>query len=459
MKFSSFVGRSKELERLRHVLLRDDPSDLVIQSIEGPGGIGKTSFFDKILGELNLHSLGFLILRIDGNKRGNASLDQLIGSLIDSAKPGRVLDKPMRTIFSRTADAISSIERIRSESIELLRKQEGGEDRIPELIRLYDFLVSAGKTLNSTVPASKDYVNAEALEKASPEITETLEKLGFFKEDAVSFWDKFGLGDSALVRKIKQNAPHALAQCLADDLKQIMVGKTESGEFQPGFGVVKGLKRLLLIVDDYESLQSVVSEFLISNFLMMMKDVGFAVTVVILGRDRLSATHPSWDQHHSSVMANSLQIKPLSKDEMNELLEKLDVHDPVEKERAWTDTRGYPFYVTLWANEWGNGGRSAVMLKQFYSRITRWMTDRQRGWLDQVIHMRDINLATLKAVFGAEEAREVMTWFENEASVRDTNAKSFTVNEYARSRLLEYLALRDPDGHETLAIKAARAGT
>ncbi|WP_414970442.1 hypothetical protein [Caballeronia sp. 15711] len=457
MKFSSFVGRSKELERLRQVLLRDT-SGLVIQSIEGPGGIGKSSVFEKILDELNLHSLDFLILQIDGNKQENVSLDQLIKSLIDSAKSGKALNKPVRALFPRTADAISATERMRSEAIEQLIKQKGGEEFVQLFNSAFDTMVSLGNAINSTAPATKGYIDAEALGKASPEIKEAIEKLSAFKSESIPLWERFGIGDSVETRnEIKRNAPQALAQCLVDDLRNIVLGKTESGEFLPGFGSIRGVKRLLLIVDDYESLQSVMGEFLISNFLRKMRDVGFAVTVVILGRDRLSATHPSWDQHYSSVMANSLQIKPLSKEEMNELLDELEVSDSAEKERAWMDTRGYPFYVTLWANEWSNGGRSAVMLKQFYSRITRWMTDRQRGWLDQVIHMRDINIATLKAVFGAEEAPEVMAWFENEASVRDLNTKSFTVNEYARSRLLEYLALRDPEGHETLAKKASCA--
>lgn len=457
MKFSSFVGRTKEQDRLRQILLRDDPDGLVIQSIEGPGGIGKSTVFEKILDELNLHVLDFLTLRIDGNKWGNVSLDQLIGSFVDSARSDKLLNKP-RTLFSRTADAISATERIRSESIEQLEKQKGGEDFVKVFNNAFDAMVSLGQAVNATAPATKGYLDAEALGKASPEIKEAIEKLGAFKTESIPVWEKLGIGDSANLRNgLKKNAPQILAQCLVDDLKGILLGKDDSGNIKPGFGAIRGVRRLLLIVDDYESVQSVVAEFLISNFLMMVKNAGFAVSVIILGRDRLSATHPSWDQHHSSVMANPLQIRPLSREEMNELLERLDVHDPAEKERAWTDTRGYPFHVTLWVEEWANGGRSALMLKQFHARITRWMTDRQRVWLDQLIHMRDINIATLKSVFGIEEAEEVMTWFENEASVRDIHAKSFTVNEYVRSRLMEYLALRDPDGCEALAKKAAFA--
>lgn len=457
MKYSSFVGRGKELERLRQVLLRDDPSGLVIQSIEGPGGIGKSTIFNRTIDDLKLESQGFVILRVDGNKREDAGLEHLIDSMISSAKFGKLFEKPVRDFFSRTADAISSVERIRSESREDFKKI-GGDDNDPDFNRFLDVLISAGKAINQAVPASKDYVNADELGKHAPNIAEAAENLQSLKEETVYFWEKFGIGDSATIRnEIRRGrAPRALAKCLADDLKQIILGKSEAGDLQQGFGMVRGTKRVLLVIDDYESLQSVISEFLISHFLGCMQDIGFAVTVVILGRDKLSVTNTSWNQHHSSSMAIPLVIKPFSREEVNELLEKFDVFDPAEKERAWVDTRGYPYYVALWADEMSAGGRSAVMLQEFYSRITKWMTDRQRGWLDQLVHMRDINLSTLRAVFDEGEAEEVMSWFEGEASVRDPGASSYTVNKYTRSRIVEYLALRDPDGFEALAGKAAQ---
>lgn len=454
---SSFVGRTKELERLRQVLLRDDSRGLVIQSIEGPGGIGKSSIFNRALADLDLVSQGFLILRMDGNQPEGAGLEHLIRSLIDSAEFDKIPDKPIREIFPRTTDAISSAERIRSESREEFKKI-GGDDTDPSFDRFINAFLSVGKTINQVAPGSKSFVDAEELSGHAPNIAEAAEKLHSLKEDAGHFWEKFSIGDSAKIRKEirRGGAPRAFSQCLVDDLKQIVLGKSEAGESQAGFGSVRGTKRVLVVIDDYESLQSVVSEFLISHFLEYVKKIGFAITIVILGRDKLSVTNTSWNQHHSFSMANPIVIKPLSKEEVNEVLEKLDVHDPVEKERAWIDTNGYPYYLALWAEELDAGGRSAVMLNQFYSRITKWMTSRQRGWLDQLVHMQTINLSTLKAVFDTNEAEEVMSWFENEASVRDPKTSSYTVREYTRSRILEYLALRDPDGYQTLARNAAR---
>src|SRR3954447_8546170 len=108
---------------------------------------------------------------------------------------------------------------------------------------------------------------------------------------------------------------------------------------------------------------------------------------------------------------------------MDDLAELFGVVDSREKDRIWNDTLGYPYYLQLWVEEMKAGGRTAVMLKRFHDRITRWMTDEQKGWLDVVIFLDRVDKQTLSWYFeGSETIDQVFDWFEREASVRDTES-------------------------------------
>lgn len=129
-----------------------------------------------------------------------------------------------------------------------------------------------------------------------------------------------------------------------------------------------------------------------------------------------------------------------------------------EKERAWTDTQGYLLYVQLWIEEAEGGGQDALMLKRFHDRTTRWMTERERAWLKQVIFLTEVNKRTLTTMLeGEEKADEAQQWFESEGSFRDTTGSVFRGREYIRSRLVDYLRKSDPDQEEELELKGAIA--
>jgi len=131
---------------------------------------------------------------------------------------------------------------------------------------------------------------------------------------------------------------------------------------------------------------------------------------------------------------------------MDQLVESYGVSSDAEKERGWNDTQGYPYYVQLWIEEMEVGGRTVGILKRFYDRTTRWMSDREKKWLDSTLFLDAVNIRTLRCTLDNEkEAAEVFKWFEREGSVRDTSGRSFRVREYIRSRLIDYLRESDPD--------------
>jgi hypothetical protein len=142
-------------------------------------------------------------------------------------------------------------------------------------------------------------------------------------------------------------------------------------------------------------------------------------------------------------------LEPLSRQDMEELVESYGVRSPGEKERAWQDTQGYPFYVQLWIEEVESGGRSAVMLKRFYDRTTRWMSDKEKEWLHLTLFLEEVNKRSLRSMTeNGKEAEDAFRWFEREGSVRDTVGGGFRVREYLRSRLSDYLRISDPDLYE-----------
>jgi hypothetical protein len=241
-------------------------------------------------------------------------------------------------------------------------------------------------------------------------------------------------------------------------LSAILNKYREEDQIKVTHSKIKGIKRLLLILDDYEMLQEPLGEFLVGHLLPALRSANFQSLVLILGRDQLEATHPAWDHHLKPNLLKRIELAPLSRCEMDQLVESYGVRAQDEKERAWRDTQGYPFYVQLWIEEAASGGRSAVMLQRFHDRTTRWMSEREKGWLQHALFLNEVNIRTLREMLGNEqEAAEAFRWFEREGSVRDTHGNAFRVREYLRSRLIDYLQVSDPDHCELLRQKGALA--
>ncbi len=274
-----------------------------------------------------------------------------------------------------------------------------------------------------------------------------------------SFWEKWGYGGSTSLRNaIKENACRPLADALVSDLSAILAGYQRKDLFKLKPRKIKDIDRLLLILDDYEMLQDPLGEFLVGHLLPELRVANFQSVVIVIGRDQLEATHPAWDQHLKPNLVSRIDLAPLSRSEMDQLVESYGIREQKEKERAWRDTQGYPFYVQLWIEEMSSGGRTAVMLKRFHDRTTRWMNDREKTWLQNTLFLDEVNIRTLRGMLGNEEdAREAFRWFEREGSVRDTTSRAFRVREYIRSRLIEYLRVSDPDLCEQLGLKGELA--
>ena len=118
-------------------------------------------------------------------------------------------------------------------------------------------------------------------------------------------------------------------------------------------------------------------------------------------------------------------------------------------------TQGFPFLLGLLIDGLGEeGASSALFLRKFFDRTTRWMSSEEREWLIRVCYLDAVNLDSLATVFPVAEVEKVQSWFEREASIRDPAATRFQVRPLIREKVLRYQELRAPSRHLELREKA-----
>ena len=464
MAVEHFVGRQDAVRHLRDTLTGHNQAGrkLAVQSIEGPGGIGKTYLFDYVVDTTSLSDRNFLTLKINGDVDGNdpsaRTLVRSVARLVESAKADAIRRKPSGFYFPSVGNVIRTIEMIRNEAIaELQKKLPGNEEGRTALVRFLDLAFEMGKRVNESIPITKKHVNVRELAIAKQLLEEIVPTMVSLHEEGAYFFEKVGWFSKsrALRNSIKENACKAIADALVSDLSAILQHWRPENKRKATHGKVPGIDRLLLILDDYEKLQESLDEFLVGYLLPALHSANFESTVILLVRDKLEVTHPAWDQHRKQNLLPRVNLDHLSRAEMDQMVESFGIRSADEKDRAWRDTGGYPFHVQLWVEEVESGGRTAVMLKRFHDRITRWMSDGQKQWLEHALFLDAVNIRSLRGMLGNDdEAREAFRWFERTGDVRDTAGTSFRVREYLRSRLVDYLRVSDPDRCEELELRS-----
>ena len=462
MPVEHFVGRREAIQRLALVLKGTDRAGdkLTIQSVEGPGGIGKTCLFNHVLASNELVDQKYLTLKVDGNDPSASSLVRAIPRMVDSAQAEAIRGRQAGSYFPEVDRITKAIETIRGEAIaEFQKRQPGDQEGQSALSRFLDLAFETGKRISDAVPITKKYINIREIEKSWRLLEGLVPTMVSLREETAWFWEKLGLGESTALRNsIKENACGPLSDALVSDLSTILHGYLGKDWWRPNKPKVEGIDRLLFVIDDYEKLEEALGQFLIEHFFPALRTASFQSVVVILGRDQLVNSHAAWDQHLKPVLRKPITLDPLSRNEMDELVASYIVGGRDEQDRAWSDTQGYPFYVQLWIEEIESGGRSAVMLKRFHDRTTRWMSDEQKRWLQATLFLDEVNIRTLRCMVGsAEEAKQAFRWFEREGSVRDTTGSPFRVREYLRSRLIDYIRVSDPDRYDELRRSGQQA--
>ncbi|NJD36863.1 MAG: hypothetical protein FIA89_00850 [Geobacter sp.] len=447
---NNFVGRNTAVEQLKLVLTGQTTNgSLTIQPIEGPGGIGKTYLLDHVIENTNLDQRNYLTLKVTGNAEFPRTLSSCITELITRADGKLLNKKPAKHYFENTKKVIKELNSVVNDIKNGDAKQKLNIEpkKIGELIEL---ILQTGGKLPPVIPGV-DFKKLEHWYKELKPYIEQIPKLPLPIPDWI-------IPGETLRQLLRQDSRIPLSQALVTDLTTILHGYPSGVWYKPTVDKLVGIDRLLLIIDDYESLQYPMGDFLTQHFLPALAAAPFETLVVIICRDKLGVTSTTWPQQFQKYLQPSVVVSHLNRDEMDNLVEFYGYKTKEEKDRAWHDTEGYPYLVQLWIEEANAGGRTVGTLKMFYDRTTRWMNEYQKKWLEHVIFLNHVHTETLhKMLSTGDEPDVVMNWFENEGSIRDPNANVFKVREFIRSRLCEYIEKRDPKRHRELTERGKAA--
>lgn len=449
------VGRQAQVERLRSVLEFKNlaAEKMTILGIEGPGGVGKSSLITMAESGIDYKTLHVLRVSLDSTEP-TTTLIEFVERLTQAIKfeAGRNYSRA-DIVLKETENATAIARQLLSEA-----QEEVSEDGDPTSVtNIFHKAVALGKQINKISKKSKDWVDFEKVDNCiqQPDLNSMIFA---FQEELPKWWNTLGIGSESknLRNAIRQNAAKIFAATLAKDIEAILYGYKIENIGKPMPSKISDCDRLLLVIDDFESISEISAEFLARYFLPKLKDAMFQSVVVISGRDDLTATNPSWNQHlQVHLLDPSIDVGPLSRAEIDDIARD----EGVDAEVLWRDTDGYPYFIQLWIEANRRGGETALSLKKFYDRTTRWMTDQQKTWLNSCVFIDDISIDSIfKLTDSQSDAATIFSWFEMEGSIRDTSTKCFTVRSYVRGRILEYLRLRDPSGTSAQEDKARRLG-
>lgn len=446
-----YVGRDKQVKHLQEFIKFkkvDDSPSLMILSIDGPGGVGKSTLISMAEASINYNKLNALRLYIDASESMESILD-VVNKILKSVKY-EAANRYSRDniVMVKTESALEAADEIYKDAC----KEMSGKIDPQVIYSGYKKLISLGKSLNNFSKKSKEYVDFCKLESTSDGVKNIADIIAFNNEYP-NFLEKLGVYSESkkLRNKLRTNALDEFSVSLKKDLDIILAGYDLKDITKPLPEKISGCDRLIMFIDDYEKINSVTDGFVVKYLLPALSKAKFQVSVIISGRDELTATDSEWDQHFKANMADPIDLGPLSKSEIKEIA----IAENVDPDALWKDTGGYPYFIQLWIESRNRGGETVISLKKFYERTTKWMTDEQKKWLDSCIFIDKINLDTLEDFMGSsEEAENVLNWFKNEASIRDTKTRWFSVRSYIRIRLKDYLEINSPRKFAMLNEKA-----
>lgn len=433
-----FVGRRGPVAQLSQWLEGEgiDPhtGPLRVGTIYGPGGIGKTFLLDSCLRGAAFSSSRTpsapkvrenLEIRMDGRKDIRSIEGWLGEELPLSSRPAIDANPKWFRRLRQSAEALRWI-RQRAEA-QLLKETLGDGAFQACLLHLLSFGLLPERAL-AQHPYDVKLVQLpyEELERA----VEVIKQLQAFQPEREWLG---GLRKGPRLRNaLRADVEGVLAQQLIDDLNDIFTAKGAP-------------KELLWIFDDYESIEPVLGDFLVSHVLDKLKAAGFPSLLLFIGRDNLLSTHTAWGQHYRPLLGERLiELKPFGHQEALELMRRRGVVQTEMCERIWEETQGYPFLLDLECEDALSGGRSALGLKLFFERLTRWMTPIQKEWIVPMSFLEEINLESVSQMMPRQHPDAVLDWFKSEPAIRDPHAPVWRVLPFVRTRIQQYVKNDSP---------------
>lgn len=443
--------RPSEAARLR-TIITGHREGLAICGISGAGGIGKSYLVEHVLSSLEPARAGWMALRTDA---AQAQARGDFFALIEGQLARRSLAPPADPrvdYFPETRRVAEAHRTLVARVGKELENQGAPED----LKRAAVAILKAAHFLNKTIPKTRDFVDIAKHnldpDAVNDQLDEAWDTIGELKTLRDSRWmpevvrDRLGLN---LASRLKRDLYGVAGDAILSDLTAALQGFPSEDSSNEAQLPIPGLDRLLLVIDDYEALAATLSDFLISSLVPRLAEARFATILIVAGRDDLEDTHPGWGQHYKRYLTDQIRLRPFDAETAAELMAAGGI---AEGRRAaiYEHTQGFPLLLSLAIEEASADGASAIFLKRFFDRTTRWMSRDQREWFTRICYLDDVNEDTLRLVFPEEDIGPVQDWFEGEASIRDPSAPTFRVRPLIREKVLSYIEVRSPNRHREL---------
>ena len=453
------TSRPSEATRLRNTITSHGEG-IVISGISGPGGIGKSYLVDHVLSALEPAKSGWLKLHVDA---AHAQMRGDFFSLIDVDLASRNLGSPTDPsvdYFPQTRRVAAAHRALVARASRELQRNGAPED----VRRAAVALLKVGHFLNKTIPKTRERLDLAKYNLDPDEVGDVVDEawdaISMLKTFRDSDWipevvrDRLG---QSLTSRVKSDLYGATADALVSDLGAVLSGESAKKATDGGQLRIPGLYRLIIVIDDYEALEATLGDFLISSLIPRLATAPFASILIIGGRDALEDTDPGWGQHCKRYLAKPIELLPFDEEAAEHLMALAGIPES-RRASIFQLTQGFPFLLSLAIEEAAMDGTSALFLKRFFDRTTRWMSSDQREWFVRTCYLDEVNEDTLRLVFDEEDIGAVQDWFESEASIRDPLAPTFRVRPLIREKVISYIEIRSPNRHRELLSSAKVAG-
>ncbi len=451
--------RPSEATQLRSVIT-GHREGLAICAISGAGGIGKSYLVEHVLSSVDPAGTGWMSLRVDA---AQAQARGDFFALVDGQLAKRSLAPPA----DPRVDYFPKTRRVAAAHRDLVArvvKELEGEDAPEDLKRASVAILKAAHFLNKTVPKTREYVdlanyNLEP-DAVSDSIDEAWDTINTLKTLRDSVWlpdvvrDRLGL---TLTSRLRRDLYGVTADAVISDLSPALAGQSSEDSRHEAQHAIPGLDRLLLVIDDYEALGATLGDFLISSLIPRLAEAPFPTMLIVAGRDDLEDTNPGWGQHCKRYFTEQIRLRPFDAETAAQLMAAEGVPEG-RREAIYQLTQGFPLLLSLAIEEAAADGASALFLKRFFERTTRWMSREEREWFTRTCYLDEVNEDNLRLVFPEQDVSVVQDWFEGEASIRDPSARTFRVRPLIREKVLSYIEVRSPSRHHELR-SLAEAGS